>query len=73
MTSRGQVPERCSALPAADVSYPFGEDTAVFKVRGKMVALVDLAGEHSRVTVKADPGYAAHWSPSTCRSLPATT
>lgn len=31
----------------------------MFKVGGKMFALVDLTGEHGRVTVKADPGYAA--------------
>ncbi len=59
MSSRGQVLERCSALPAAELSHPFGEDTAVFKVSGKMFALVDLTGKHGRVTVKADPGYAA--------------
>jgi len=50
---------RCRAVPAAHSSYPFGEDTAVFKVGGQMFALVDLTGEHGRVTVKADPGYAA--------------
>lgn len=59
MSSRGQVLERCRALPAAHLSCPFGEDAAVFKVSGKMFALVDLTSEHGRVTVKADPGYAA--------------
>lgn len=38
---------------------PFGESTAVFKVGAKMFALVDLTGDDGRVTVKADPGYAA--------------
>ncbi|MGI8535426.1 MAG: MmcQ/YjbR family DNA-binding protein [Mycobacteriales bacterium] len=57
--ARALVLERCEALPAAELCYPFGEDTAVFKVRGKMFALVDLADEHGRVTVKADPGDAA--------------
>jgi predicted DNA-binding protein (MmcQ/YjbR family) len=57
--ARELVLERCRALPAAELCYPFGEDTAVFKVSGKMFALVDLAHEHGRVTVKADPGYAA--------------
>jgi len=54
-----QVLGRCRAVPAAHSSYPFGEDTAVFKVGGQMFGLVDLTGEHGRVTVKADPGYAA--------------
>ena len=31
----------------------------MFKVGRKMFALVDLAGAHGRVTVKADPGHAA--------------
>lgn len=59
MSSRKQVLDRCRALPAAEPSYPFGEDTEVFKVSGKMFALVDLTGKHGRVTVKADPGHAA--------------
>lgn len=33
MSGREQVLERCRALPAAESSYPFGADTAVFKVR----------------------------------------
>jgi len=59
VSSRGQLLERSAALPEAQWSYPFGEDTAVFKVGGKIFALVDLAGEHGQVTVKADPDYAA--------------
>lgn len=59
MTSRAQVLQRCHALPATELSHPFGVDTAVFKVGAKMFALVDLASEHGRVTVKADPEDAA--------------
>lgn len=59
MSTRAQVLELCGTLLAAEVSYPFGESTAVFKVGAKMFALVDLSGEDGRVTVKADPGYAA--------------
>ncbi len=59
MSSRSQFIERCRALPAVDLSYPFGMDTAVFKISDKILALVDLTGEHGSVTVKADPGYAA--------------
>lgn len=56
---RERVLKLCLGLPSAEASHPFGEDTAVLKIGGRMFALVDLAGEHGRVTVKADPGYAA--------------
>ncbi len=59
MISREQVLERCCELPASHVGYPFGEATGVFKVSGRMFALVDLTGEQGHITVKADPGYAA--------------
>ena len=56
---RDEVLARCAALPQAALGFPFGEDTAVFTVGGRVFALVDLAGEHDRVSVKADPDYAA--------------
>ncbi len=59
MISREQMLERCCELPASHVGYPFGEATGVFKVSGRMFALVDLTGEQGHITVKADPGYAA--------------
>ena len=49
----------CSAMPAAELCHPFGDDTAVFKVVGKMFALVDLRDSRGSVTLKADPGLAA--------------
>ncbi len=52
---RQDVLDRCQALTASPVEYPFGEDTAVFKVAGKMFALIDVAGPYGRVTLKADP------------------
>lgn len=59
MNLREMVLQRCPHLPGAELSHPFGEDTAVFKVGGKMFALVDLSGAHGRVTLKADPHWAA--------------
>lgn len=55
---RAAVLRRCLALPGAFEEYPFGETTAVFKVGGKMFALVSLADEPGRLSVKCDPGYA---------------
>jgi predicted DNA-binding protein (MmcQ/YjbR family) len=38
------VLERCSGFPGAVEDHPFGDDVAVFKVGGKMFALVMLEG-----------------------------
>ena len=45
----------CSGLPGAVEDYPFGDDAAVFKVGGRMFALVMLAGEPGSVNLKCDP------------------
>lgn len=44
----------CLALPGALLTFPFGEDTAVFKVGGKVFALTD-ADEPAHITLKAEP------------------
>ena len=45
---------RCRGLPGATEGYPFGEGALVFKVGGKMFAI--LGG--TSVSLKCDPGYA---------------
>ncbi len=58
MTERRRIDrirDRCGALPAANLEFPFGEEAAVYKVGGKMFALVTVDGEPGHVTVKADP------------------
>jgi len=45
----------CAALPAVELSYPFGEEVAVYKVVGKMFAAMMGEGKHPRLTLKADP------------------
>lgn len=47
-------------------SFPFDENTLVFKVHGKMFALFSLEQDPLRINVKCDPEYAiqlreAHW------------
>ncbi|WP_277058540.1 MmcQ/YjbR family DNA-binding protein [Trichlorobacter lovleyi] len=42
----------------AVLEYPFGPDAAVFKVAGKMFALVAWQEEPLRITLKSDPGEA---------------
>ena len=44
-----------SAFKGAEGSFPFGPDALVFKVMGKMFALVSQKDELPRVTLKCDP------------------
>lgn len=46
--------EKCRSLPASTEGYPFGGDVLVFKVGGKVFAIV---GQTS-VSLKCDPGLA---------------
>jgi predicted DNA-binding protein (MmcQ/YjbR family) len=47
-----------SGMPGAIEDYPFGDEVAVFKVGGKMFALVSLDGEPGVVNLKCDPALA---------------
>jgi len=49
--------ELCLSLPQAVETFPFGEDTSVFKTRGngKIFALTALAAEPFTVSLKCDP------------------
>lgn len=44
----------CQAFPGAVLSYPFGEETAVYKVGGKIFALTGAAGP-TTINLKAEP------------------
>jgi predicted DNA-binding protein (MmcQ/YjbR family) len=46
--------EHCIAKKAVTEEFPFGEDTLVFKVAGKMFALTSLS-EPTSVNLKCDP------------------
>jgi predicted DNA-binding protein (MmcQ/YjbR family) len=48
----------CSDQAGSVEDYPFGDDVAVFKVGGKMFALVPLDGEPASVSLKCDPDWA---------------
>ncbi|MEM7373727.1 MAG: MmcQ/YjbR family DNA-binding protein [Bacteroidota bacterium] len=49
--------EHCIAKAGTTEGFPFGEDTLVFKVMGKMFALLSLDNPVS-VNLKCDPEYA---------------
>jgi predicted DNA-binding protein (MmcQ/YjbR family) len=53
--TRDDVLDVCGSLPGAVEDYPFGDGVAVFKVGGKMFALVWLEGDQGTVTLKCDP------------------
>jgi predicted DNA-binding protein (MmcQ/YjbR family) len=45
----------CSAKPGSVEDYPFGDQVAVFKVAGKMFALVPLGQTPQSISLKCDP------------------
>ena len=50
-----EVRDYCLKLKNAEESFPFGEDTLVFKVVGKMFLAMSLNDEDPHVAVKCDP------------------
>ena len=54
---RDQVRAACAAKPGAAETYPFGSDTAVYKVAGKMFALVPWSADPARISLKCDPDW----------------
>lgn len=59
--TRDDVLNLCLGLPGAVEDYPFGDGAAVFKVEGRMFALVSLQGSTGSVNLKCDPGLAMEW------------
>jgi predicted DNA-binding protein (MmcQ/YjbR family) len=56
--TRDEVLELCGNFPGAVEDYPFGDDVAVFKVGGRMFALVPLDEGSGSVNLKCDPDLA---------------
>jgi predicted DNA-binding protein (MmcQ/YjbR family) len=56
--TREQVLAVCGSFPEAVADYPFGDGVAVFKVGGRMFALVSLDGDQGSVNLKCDPDIA---------------
>jgi predicted DNA-binding protein (MmcQ/YjbR family) len=50
-----QVEEYLLSMPGAKLDYPFGENTAVYKVNDKMFALVSENKLPVQVSLKSDP------------------
>jgi predicted DNA-binding protein (MmcQ/YjbR family) len=50
-----QLREYCIEKPEAEESFPFGPDTLVFKVKGKIFLLASLDKQPLQFNVKCDP------------------
>ena len=55
-----QLRRSCLRLPAAEETFPFGPEASVFKVGGKMFAVVGLKAKPLRVTLKCEPELSVH-------------
>jgi predicted DNA-binding protein (MmcQ/YjbR family) len=55
VVTRNQVRAACTAKPGAVETHPFGPGVAVYKVGGKMFALVPHDGDPPSVNLKCDP------------------
>ncbi|MFI0480306.1 MmcQ/YjbR family DNA-binding protein [Actinomadura sp. 9N215] len=55
---RDRVIGECLAKPGSVEDYPFGDEVAVFKVAGRMFALVPLGAQPGSVSLKCDPDLA---------------
>ena len=53
-----EIREYCIAKPAVTEGFPFNDTALVFKVAGKMFALLDLSETSRGLTLKCDPGLA---------------
>jgi predicted DNA-binding protein (MmcQ/YjbR family) len=53
--SPARLRRSCLALPGAEEQFPFGEETSVFKVAGKIFALSPLRSRPLSVSLKCEP------------------
>jgi len=57
-SGRDRVIAECGARPGAMEDYPFGDEVTVYKVSGKMFALVSLGPPPGSISLKCDPDLA---------------
>jgi predicted DNA-binding protein (MmcQ/YjbR family) len=50
-----QLRDHCLSFTGSEETFPFGANTSVFKVRGKMFALSQLSADELQVSVKCEP------------------
>jgi predicted DNA-binding protein (MmcQ/YjbR family) len=52
---RDAAREACARQDGAELGFPFGEQTAVYKIAGKIFALVSIARDPADISLKCDP------------------
>ena len=50
-----EIREYCISLPGVTEGFPFNDTALVFKVAGKMFALLDLSEDSLGISLKCDP------------------
>lgn len=60
VTTHKKLEDYILAKPGSKLDYPFGEDVAVYKVSGKMFALINEKKSPVNVSLKCDPQLAEH-------------
>ena len=50
-----EIREYCISLPGVTEGFPFNDTALVFKVAGKMFALLDLSEDSRGISLKCDP------------------
>jgi predicted DNA-binding protein (MmcQ/YjbR family) len=50
-----EIRKYCISKPAVSEGFPFNDTALVFKVAGKMFALLDLSEDSRGITLKCDP------------------
>jgi predicted DNA-binding protein (MmcQ/YjbR family) len=50
-----ELRDHCLSYTGAEETFPFGPETSVFKVAGKMFALSQLGADSLRVSLKCEP------------------
>lgn len=53
--NRAELRDYCLSFTGAEETFPFGPETSVFKVAGKMFALSQLGADELRVSLKCEP------------------
>jgi predicted DNA-binding protein (MmcQ/YjbR family) len=48
----------CLSFTGAEETFPFGRETSVFKVEGKMFALSQLSADELKISLKCEPALA---------------
>jgi len=56
--SPAELRDYCLSFRGAEETFPFGPETSVFKVTGKMFALSQLGADSLRVSLKCEPALA---------------